>query len=467
MSFAASEGERPLVRSLSLQLTGWYLLVFLVSTGLLSAAISLEVRSSVHDSNQRLVSGALAAHKRAFEAAGTVGLRQLAESPRVFEEESLYLRVVGADGVTEFEYRSATSALGFEAAGLSPANLAPPYRSVRGTDGARWDLATAPLTDGRFLQLALRDERSESVLSRLRVALLVAWLLAIGLGLCGGFLLTRVALRPVRELTTTARQVIASGDLRLRVPDTSGAGELQELAHLFNGVLERNQALVQGMRDALDNVAHDLRTPLTRLRTGAEVALRDDTAAPRVRAALADAVEESDEVLGMLTSLMDITEAETGVMRLDLVDLDLSALAAACTDLYAHVAEERGVRIVSRLHTSLPVRGDRRRLHQAVANLLDNALKYTPGGGLVELSTHREDGWAVLVVQDNGIGIEPQDLPRIWTRLFRGDSSRSQRGLGLGLSFVKAIVAAHRGEIAAASRGAGSTFTLRLPLGVR
>lgn len=447
--------------SLSLRLTGWYLLVFVISTGLLLGAVGLEVRSVVQQRGIETVSSELQAHRRVLESEGTSGLRQFAAQAHRIAQESLYLRLVEGDGTIVFEYQS-TSAVRFQTDSLSPVQEGLPYRSIRGRDGTNWELGSMPLEGGRLLQLALRDERSEKLLNKLHIGLIVGWLMTVVLGLAGGFILARISLKPIHQLTHTARQVMVSGDLNLRVPESGIDGDLRELSHLFNGVLIRNQNLMQRMREALDNVAHDLRTPLTRLRTGAEVALHQVTEASPIRDALAGTLEESDEVLRMLSSLMDITEAENGVMRLTLNVIDISTLVEDSIALYAHVAEERGVRVTSTLQPAIQIRGDRLRLHQAIANLLDNALKYTNPGGWVQLKTHREHDWALLVVQDNGIGIPEEDLPRIWTRLFRGDASRSQRGLGLGLSFVKAIVEAHGGQVTAESNGQGSTFTIRL-----
>jgi signal transduction histidine kinase len=212
-------------------------------------------------------------------------------------------------------------------------------------------------------------------------------------------------------------------------------------------------------------VAHDLRTPVTRLRATAESALRTGRTSDDYRDALGDVVDEAERVSGMLDALMDLAEAETGAMALHVDTIDLAAIVRDAADLYADVAEAKGVEVTADVPGAIEMRGDRNRLAQAVANLLDNAVKYTPSGGRVHVTAARRDGAADVVVEDTGIGMTAEELPRIWERLFRGDRSRSERGLGLGLSLVKAIAERHGGSVTAESQpGAGSRFTLRLPL---
>src|SRR5690606_12017325 len=228
-----------------------------------------------------------------------------------------------------------------------------------------------------------------------------------------------------------------------RVPQPDGDDEVAELTRNFNSLLEKNAGLIRALRDTHDNLAHDLRTPLARLRGAAELALRrtDDPAA--AREALADCVEESERVLHLLETLLDVSAAESGTLTLTRESVDLAALAAEAADLYSETAEERQVTVELQAEQPVVVSADRIRLGQAVANLLDNAIKDTPPGGRAVLRVAAAEGMAELSVSDSGPGVPTADRAKVWRRLYRGDTSRSQRGLGLGLSVVKAVVEAH------------------------
>ena len=194
------------------------------------------------------------------------------------------------------------------------------------------------------------------------------------------------------------------------------------------------------------------------------MALRTRAGEDGCREALADCIEESDRMLKMLNTLMDISEAESGAMTLDLEEVKGCDLIGEVVDLYRYVAEDKGVGIETACLQELHFRADALRLRQALGNLVDNAVKYTPRGGSVEVKAWGEGGRVLIAVSDTGIGMGPEELPRIWDRLYRSDRSRSQRGLGLGLSLVKAIVEAHKGEVRVSSeRGKGSVFTVSLP----
>jgi signal transduction histidine kinase len=208
-----------------------------------------------------------------------------------------------------------------------------------------------------------------------------------------------------------------------------------------------------------------LRTPLTRLRGTAEMALASPPDLDRCREALADCVEESDRVLVMLDTLMDISEAEGGTLQLHRVPVRLADTVARAMDLYRDVAESKGVALTAQAPADVVVTADGTRLEQVAANLIDNAVKHTPAGGRVDVEVVRDGDRALLRVRDTGSGIRSDELPRIWDRLFRGDTSRAERGLGLGLSLVRAVVEAHGGTVEVASEpGRGSTFTVALPV---
>jgi signal transduction histidine kinase len=282
-------------------------------------------------------------------------------------------------------------------------------------------------------------------------------------GFAGGVIAARRATRPLRNVIETARRIITTGALDARVPEPSRDDDIAELIRQFNTVLDKNAGLLKAMREALDNVAHDLRTPLTGMRGAAELALAQDDVGAK-NEALADCVERSDEVLRLLRALMEISEAEAGMLKLEKTSCDLGRLALNAGGLYDEIAAAKQISL--RIETvDTPVQADATRLRQAVANLIDNAIKYTPEGGRVTVTTERREREAVLIVSDSGPGVPESEQARIWERLYRGDQSRSQSGLGLGLSLVRAIVEAHGGRVGVRNApDGGAVFEVALPL---
>lgn len=327
------------------------------------------------------------------------------------------------------------------------------------------EVISAPLPDGMLLQVGKSTGEREKLLERFRETFVGIILPVLILSVAGGSLLTLRALRPLRGLTQTLDAIIATGALATRASAPDTRDELAELTRLFNTMLERISLLISGMQNTLDNVAHDLRTPMTRLRGMAEIALQTEMPETALRDALATCIEESDRILAMLNTLMDISEAEHGAMRLEREPLNAQELIVQAVELYRDVAEDKGIQLSTSVPSGLFFHADRNRMLQVMTNLLDNAIKYTLSSGQVTITMTQNHHQVVLTVTDTGVGIPSEDLPHIWDRLYRGDKSRSQRGLGLGLSFVKAIVQAHNGSVTVHSTpGNGAVFTVALPL---
>src|SRR5262245_1719638 len=438
-----SQSTRPTPLFFGLRLGLWYATLFVVGSMAIVLLTYYLTSLSLAQRDQQIIRAKLADYAAASARGGGGVLAATVRAEQQAAPERLYVRVVDR---------------GVETVVLSMPD---------GWDPATLETASARLNDGTLVEVGKSTEPRQALLARFRAVLGLVTLSIVIIALTGGWLATHSALLPIRRLTSTVRRIIRTGRTDTRVPVAGTNDAIEELTLLFNVMLERIEGLVTAMRGSLDNVSHDLRTPLTRLRGTAEMALAGAPDIERYREALAECVEEADRVLVMLNALMDISEAESGAMQLQREPVTLVDVVARAVDLYREVAEAKGVTLNwdegSQEGPSSIVNGDRTRLEQVAANLIDNAIKYTPAGGQVDISLEQEGPTAVLVVHDSGPGIPPGELRRIWDRLFRGDASRSERGLGLGLSLVKAIVEAHGGKVAVASEpGEGSTFSVFL-----
>lgn len=454
--------------ALGLRLALWYAVIFVASALALVALTYVLLSASLRRYDRDTIETALVQYARAYMVGGVQGLaREIQEGNLATLPGPLFVRTVGPGQQLVF-FSSPQEWRQLDLSGLAaPLGIGEQAWSTLdlGEGDDVLEVASVRLPDGTLLQVGRSTERRRELLRQFRLVLVIDLALVVVIALAGGVFVTQSGLQPVRTLADTVRGIVRTGRTDARVPPSNPADALGELGGLVNAMLDRIDRVVTGMRGALDNVAHDLRTPLTRLRGIAEEALGADDP-ERMRQALAECVEEADRVDTMLHTLMDISEAETGTMALKREAVPLSDLVRQTVDLYEDAAEAQGLSLTADVTEGLVVSVDRTRMRQVLANLVDNAVKYTPAGGTVAVRGEARGDTAIVTVDDTGPGIAADDLPRIWERLYRGDRSRTTRGLGLGLSLVKAIVEAHGGTVAVRSmQGRGTRFEVRLPLG--
>jgi len=309
---------------------------------------------------------------------------------------------------------------------------------------------------------SLRD--NDEILERIGEIFEYGFLAMLAMGALLGWLVSRHAMSGVERVTETAIH-IDRGDLSHRVPIGREGQEIEDLARAFNGMLDRIQVLVRDLEEVTNNIAHDLRSPLARIRGAAESALASVTDLESYREMAGIIIEECDQLLSMINTMLAIAQTDSGLSHLSKTSVDIRDVIREMVDLFQPAAEDKGILI----HTTLPeqsliVTGDRTALQRVLANLLDNAIKFSDKGDAINIAVSAKPSKIILEISDTGIGIEERDLPHIFDRFYRGDKSRSTPGNGLGLSLALSIVRAHGGDIKVYSvPGKGSTFRIYLP----
>ena len=455
-------------QSLALRLAAQYALVFAFGAAVLFGVLYWLLADALDARERAALVRQTDEYSAAFERAAAPGVIARVSNDASPDIRALFVRLINPGGVAVYEkwpeewietqVKNTPIGGGFtlkqEARVLRiPQNAARDYTIASRQWPGGWTLQVGRLLASRAV-----------VLAPLRRAFAGAAAGALLLSVSVGTLLAWRATRPLRAVSATARRILDTGDLAARVPGPEGRGELAVLVRQLNTLLDKNATHVRVLRETLDNLAHDLRTPLTRLRGTAELALQDAGDPVEARAALADCVNESDRLLHVLETLLDISAAEGGALKLNRDHFDVRSLVQRAADLYREVAEEKKITLELDQPEPVELSADAIRLGQAINNLLDNALKYTPAGGRVTIATRVEARAVMITVTDNGPGVPLAEREAIFRRLYRADTSRSQRGLGLGLSLVKAIVEAHGGtvDVDDAPDG-GARFTVRLP----
>lgn len=276
-----------------------------------------------------------------------------------------------------------------------------------------------------------------------------------------GWLMARRATIDMQEVTETAEE-ISSGSYDRRVQVKGRYKEIERLSATFNSMLDRIQSLLNSMKEINDNIAHDLRSPLARIRGIAEMSLLKEKSIDAYKDMAVSTIEECDTLIGMINTMLDITEAEAGVDGVEAEEFELVALIREACELFRPITEEKKINLKTNLPESLTFKSDRKKIQRIVMNLLENAIKYTPADGTVAIYATARNGEIRIDFEDTGMGISEKDLPHIFERFYRCDRSRSQDGVGLGLSLAKAYTESLNGTIQVESTlNQGSRFALR------
>ncbi|MGD9545028.1 MAG: sensor histidine kinase [Methylocystis sp.] len=449
-----------LFRTTAFKLSIAYLVLFSIGAGLVLARVGARVKEVLDEQIEQTVDAEIRALSEQYSQGG---LRQLA---------SALERRVRAPGGSLYLLTSHSGDI--IVGNIEPPNFTPSGDTQlvettyerRGEPGVKHPaLLRLFLLPGGFRLLIGHDIEDHEVLRGiLRRALGVSLFWLVLVGALGGLFVSHRMLERVDVMSASARRIMA-GDMHERLAVSGAGDELDRLAENFNAMLERISELMAGLREVSDNIAHDLKTPLTRLRNRAEAALRGGSSNGEHREALAAVIEESDNLIRVFNALLMIARAEAGYSSDNMAGFDADAVVRDIAEMYEPVAEEQGVRLEATAQDGLAIKGSRELLGQALVNLVDNALKYGATGDdpCIAITAQRVGDRVEIVVSDRGPGITPADRERVVGRFVRLENSRSRPGSGLGLSLAAAVARMHHGALRIEDNAPGLRVVLSLP----
>ena len=453
-----------LLRTTVFKLSLVYLVVFAIGAGLVLMRVGMNVKELFDDQIDQTVEAEIAGLSEQYRQGGIRRLVETVERRANQPGSSLYL-------VTTFAGERITGNVAQLPVGVleRPGLIETRYARTDGVVAEHRALARIFLLPGGFRLLVGRDlEDREALRGMMLRALLTSlgWLVLIGTA--GGIFVAMRVLRRVDAMSASA-QTIMSGDLSQRLPRTGSGDELDRLATSLNAMLERIGELMKGLQEVSDNIAHDLKTPLTRLRNGVDEALRSAQSPDDYRACLEKVVEESEGLIRVFNALLMIARLESGAAQEAMQHFDVAEVARDVAELYDAVAEEQGVMLTLDADGPLMLRGGRELIGQALANLVDNAIKHgqpqdSDAQVVVNIAARRMGNRIELTVADRGPGVAAQDRARVLERFMRLEGSRSRPGSGLGLSLASAVARLHHGALRLDDNEPGLRVTIDLPV---
>jgi signal transduction histidine kinase len=447
----------------------------LLAVAALLAVLALLVGWMFSETNEiltRQVARAIAADMTVlsedYDRSGRAGLLAAMEERRVAEPDGIFLLVDRRSGL---KLGGNIAYVASAHAGKADGYVFSYSRTGDATGAPRLAAAAQRLLpDGSTLIVGRDIEDQRQRMERMRRVLLGGMVILALLGLGTGLLLSRHILRRIDDMTRASR-IIMAGDLTGRIPRRGTNDELDRLADSLNVMLQRIERLMIGLREVSDNIAHDLKTPLNRLRNRAEAALREGRDSAAWREGLERTIEEADDLIKTFNALLLIARLEAGAIEESLESFDLAEITSGVVELYEPAAEEAGFQLSYAPKPPVPVRANRQLVGQALANLVDNAIKYAAGAkqsqpsrAAISISVEAVGREAIVVVADRGPGVAAADRERVLKRFVRLEKSRSRPGTGLGLSLVTAVAQMHGGTLRLEDNNPGLRAVLALPL---
>ena len=427
------------LRTSTFRFAALYVVVFISSVAVLTIVAYFSIRSALEHQLRANMQAEVAALAKAYRAGGLDRLRTTASNPRRRASWRYRYRIVTTEGATVVS-----------AINLLDRQLEPPQTSINTqrptltAHGAR--ALTVALDDKYKLSIASNQVVLRDLQRALGDALLVILAASLLLGLGGGWLVSSRYLARIDRISETAQSIIA-GDLARRIPVSSTNDELDRLALTLNGMLERINELMDSLQQVSNDIAHDLRTPLSRLRHRLEQASVSDLSTSEMQESIAAAISDTDAILETFGALLRIAQIEAGSRKSGFTELSLSDLVNDVVEAYGPAIEDQGNSLSATIANGIQMTGDRELLAQLLANLIENGLRHTPSNTTIEIGLQEKADSIRLVVADNGPGVPSDQKNKLFDRFYRSDQSRTTPGSGLGLSLVKATADLHRAEI--------------------
>ena len=455
--------------TLAFRLTLWYAGIFMLSACVAFFFFYLLITSVIHQQTDQGLSSEVRTFSSILSSQGPEAVkRQAFLQAQAAGEKKIFFRLLYITGqVFSSSNMSYWRDIGINKIAINRLleNRTPIFDTINIPDRKhKIRVLYAVIGPGMILQLGQSMENHTRIIAVFRKVFITTMVILFALAVVVGWFMARRALVGVETVTQTARR-ISEGSLEKRVPVKKRADEIDQLALTFNQMLDRIEKLVTGIKEMSDNIAHDLKSPITRIRGIAEVSLTSGSSLKEYESMAAGTIEECDQLLDMINTMLIISRTEAGVNQLDCQKLDIANLVHDACDIFQSPVEDKGLTMVCSGPENISIFGDIRLIQRMVANLLDNAIKYTPSNGTIDVTTSAaEDGSIQIAVKDTGMGISEQDLVHVFERFYRCDPSRSQPGTGLGLSFARAVARAHNGDITVTSTpGEGSSCIVILP----